>query len=155
MSLSSNQLNYLIWRYLQEGGLDVSAYALQDETKVDQYEKRYGDKVPLGCLVDLVQKGILYTKVNELVDKKSNIASADVIDMDLNMFGAIDEEKAKGQLKGRKVKKATDKPIQKLPQPKPDVVIPVKPAKPHPVTKLAQYYGFTKGFTSSWNPSVS
>lgn len=133
----------------------MSAYALQDETKVDQYEKRYGDKVPLGCLVDLVQKGILYTKVNELVDKKSNIASADVIDMDLNMFGAIDEEKAKGQLKGRKVKKATDKPIQKLPQPKPDVVIPVKPAKPHPVTKLAQYYGFTKGFTSSWNPSVS
>ncbi|QPG74484.1 hypothetical protein FOA43_001814 [Brettanomyces nanus] len=106
MSLTSTELNYLIWRYLQEGGLDVSAYALQDETKIEQYEDRYGDKVPLGCLVDLVQKGILYTKVNELVsDDKKQIVAEDVVNMDFHLFGA--EENTGERVLNKKAKEMT------------------------------------------------
>ncbi|GME71330.1 unnamed protein product [[Candida] boidinii] len=70
MSLSSNELNYLIWRYLQEGGLEISAYALQDETKINNLDDKYGERTPIGCLVDLVQKGILYTKIRDLISFK-------------------------------------------------------------------------------------
>ncbi|GME86965.1 unnamed protein product [[Candida] boidinii] len=70
MSLSSNELNYLIWRYLQEGGLEISAYALQDETKINSLDDKYGERTPIGCLVDLVQKGILYTKIRDLISFK-------------------------------------------------------------------------------------
>lgn len=73
MSLSSNEINYLIWRYLQEGGLEISAYALQDETKINNLDDKYGERTPIGCLVDLVQKGILYTKIRDLItSKKTN-----------------------------------------------------------------------------------
>ncbi|KAH3671701.1 hypothetical protein OGAPHI_000406 [Ogataea philodendri] len=94
MSLSTTELNYLIWRYLQEGGLEVSAFALQDETKVHEYEERYTDKIPLGCLVDLVQKGILYYKVNDMVQKGGVIASEDIINMNFNLFNSISQPAA-------------------------------------------------------------
>ncbi|GMG39589.1 unnamed protein product [Ambrosiozyma monospora] len=117
MSLSVNELNYLIWRYLQEGGLEVSAYALQDETQVDQYEERYSQRVPLGCLVDLVQKGILYSKVDELIkenkgsDKK--LVSQDIINMDFNLFSALDEEEH-NKLSGELIEERKIKPIEEV-----------------------------------------
>ncbi|KAG7880734.1 hypothetical protein KL905_002707 [Ogataea polymorpha] len=91
MSLTATELNYLIWRYLQEGGLEVSAYALQDETKINEYDDRYGDRIPLGCLVDLVQKGILYYKVNDMIQKGGEIASEDIINMNFNLLNSISQ----------------------------------------------------------------
>ncbi|KAG7743501.1 hypothetical protein KL932_001566 [Ogataea haglerorum] len=91
MSLSVTELNYLIWRYLQEGGLEVSAYALQDETKINEYDERYSDRIPLGCLVDLVQKGILYYKVNDMIQKGGEIAPEDIINMNFNLLSSISQ----------------------------------------------------------------
>ncbi|GME81689.1 unnamed protein product [Ambrosiozyma monospora] len=126
MSLSVNELNYLIWRYLQEGGLEVSAYALQDETQVDQFEERYSQRVPLGCLVDLVQKGILYSKVNEMIKESKTkgsgsgadgaerkLVSQDIINMDFNLFSALDDEEH-NQLTGELIKERKINPIEEV-----------------------------------------
>ena len=65
MSLTSKELNYLIWRYLQESGYDLSAYALDQQSQCSEYEnnpttQELIQKIKPGCLVDLIQKGILY-----------------------------------------------------------------------------------------------
>ncbi|CDK28195.1 unnamed protein product [Kuraishia capsulata CBS 1993] len=94
MSITSDELNYLIWRYLQEGGLEVSAFALEDETKVNSLEQKFGKRIPLGCLVDLVQKGILYSKVNDMVnDENGQLNDIETYVNSFNLFEALDEEK--------------------------------------------------------------
>lgn len=65
MSLTSREVNYLIWRYLQESGHDLSAYALDKETHCHDYEsdknEAITERIEPGCLVNLIQKGILYS----------------------------------------------------------------------------------------------
>lgn len=65
MSFTSKELNYLIWRYFQEAGYDLSAYTFDRQSQCLGYENddnvKIIDKIPPGCLVELVQKGILYT----------------------------------------------------------------------------------------------
>ncbi|KAI3402923.2 hypothetical protein KGF56_004384 [Candida oxycetoniae] len=67
MSLTSKELNYLIWRYFQESGYDLSAYTFDRQSQCSKYEDNLNEqileKIQPGCLVDLVQKGILYTIV--------------------------------------------------------------------------------------------
>lgn len=67
MSLTSDELNYLIWRYFQEHGLEVASLALLDESAVADFDARYGNAVPIGSLVNIVQKGLLYTQADKLV----------------------------------------------------------------------------------------
>jgi len=62
MSVSSEELNYMVWRYMQEMGQELSALAMQEETRVLDFDQRYKEHIPVGQLVDLVQKGILYTE---------------------------------------------------------------------------------------------
>lgn len=69
------ELNYLIWRYLQESGLDLAAFALEKISKCLTYEHSSNleiiSKIEPGCLVNLVQKGILYTLAqNEAMPEK-------------------------------------------------------------------------------------
>ncbi len=157
MSLTANELNYLIWRYLQEGGLDLSAYALQDETKVDQYEKRLGSKVPLGCLVDLVQKGILYDKVNELVTKEGKTVAEDVVSLDFNLFGALKEEATKEDLKKRRLSKDNKSKEQPGKDGK-SVVLGEGKGKSNQTEgtlhEIEQIYPFTSSLTCGWSPSL-
>lgn len=68
MSITSEELNYLVWRYLQETGNELTALALQEETRVLQFESSYGQHIPVGTLVNLVQKGILYTESELLLE---------------------------------------------------------------------------------------
>lgn len=91
MSISADEVNYLIWRYFQEAGLEVSAYALDDETRINTLDAQYSKHVPLGCLVDLLQKGILYSKMNELVvcAKNDTLTQDEVINMNFNFFSAL------------------------------------------------------------------
>lgn len=77
MSITSEELNYLIWRYLQETGNEVSALALQDETRVLEFDKKYSQHVPLGTLVNLVQKGILFCECELLVSSTGKLKDVD------------------------------------------------------------------------------
>ncbi|AOA60524.1 Set3C histone deacetylase complex subunit [Komagataella phaffii CBS 7435] len=74
MTLTSQEVNYLIWRYFQEVGLELSAYALDDETKIHELDELYKNKIPIGSLVNFIQKGILYTmKEGEVLESKSSL----------------------------------------------------------------------------------
>lgn len=105
MSVSVNEINYLIWRYLQESGLEVSAYALEDETTINKLDSLYSPHVPLGCLVDLVQKGILYSKMTDLVSssKTDSIMQDDIINLNFNFFTALHEINSNEQTSERKI----------------------------------------------------
>ncbi|TID14901.1 hypothetical protein CANINC_004572 [Pichia inconspicua] len=93
MSISTNEVNYLVWRYLQEAGLELSAFALNDETHVSSLDKDYAQHVPLGSLVELIQKGILYTKMKELVSlsETDTLTQDQVINMNLNFLQSVHE----------------------------------------------------------------
>lgn len=73
MSLTSLELNYLIWRYLQESGYELAAFALQKKSQCLEYEhdkNKLIDSIEPGCLANLVQKGILYTFVEDAAEGK-------------------------------------------------------------------------------------
>lgn len=73
MSLTSLELNYLIWRYLQESGYELAAFALQKKSQCLEYEHEKNkliDSILPGCLPNLVQKGILYTFVEDAAEGK-------------------------------------------------------------------------------------
>ena len=74
MSITSNELNYLVWRYLEESGHDLAAYALNKLSRCSEVQelKPMDNDVQPGCLVELVQKGILYG----LVEKDSRKEAA-------------------------------------------------------------------------------
>lgn len=95
--MTSEELNYLIWRYLQESGNAVSALALQDETKVLEFDNKYKHLIPIGTLVNLVQKGILYTESELLVGSDGSIRKEDAerYAKDFNLVQAlqVDEQK--------------------------------------------------------------
>lgn len=83
MSLTSRELNYLIWRYFQEAGYDLSAFTFDRQSQCLKYEhaenEKIIEKIEPGCLIDLVQKGILYT-----------IAESDAKDdSDYTLLGAL------------------------------------------------------------------
>lgn len=66
MSLTSVELNYLVWRYLQDSGLELAAYALEKGTQCLLYEQKKDfiiSKIEPCSLVNLVQKGILFTLI--------------------------------------------------------------------------------------------
>lgn len=69
MSLTSTELNYLVWRYLQESGFDLAAFALEKHSQCLSYEHNKNlaiiSRIEPGCLVNLVQKGILFTLAQE------------------------------------------------------------------------------------------
>mmetsp|Transcript_4360 Transcript_4360/g.5103 ORF Transcript_4360/g.5103 Transcript_4360/m.5103 type:complete len:606 (-) Transcript_4360:522-2339(-) len=69
MSLTSTELNYLVWRYLQESGFDLAAFALEKHSQCLSYEHNKNlpiiSRIEPGCLVNLVQKGILFSLAEE------------------------------------------------------------------------------------------
>ncbi|KAK6458264.1 WD40-repeat-containing domain protein [Scheffersomyces xylosifermentans] len=69
MSLTSTELNYLVWRYLQESGFELAAFALDKHTRCSHYEHEGNTSIIAsiepGTLVNLVQKGILLSLVEE------------------------------------------------------------------------------------------
>lgn len=99
MSLTSVELNYLIWRYLQESGFELAAFALEKHANCLAYEQNGNDvvsKIEPGCLVNLVQKGILYTIA---LDK---VISAAEKSEKLSLFGALLEGELKREETGEK-----------------------------------------------------
>ncbi|KAK9434081.1 WD40-repeat-containing domain protein [Lipomyces doorenjongii] len=68
MSISSKELNYLIWRYLQESGFSHATYAFQHETEADRLDEKYGPVTPMGLLVSVFQKGLHYMEIESLLN---------------------------------------------------------------------------------------
>ncbi|KIX02141.1 uncharacterized protein Z518_08080 [Rhinocladiella mackenziei CBS 650.93] len=67
--LTSDQLNYLIWRYLQESGYAEAAVKLQRDWKVDAESLPFAKAIKGHALVSLVQKGLRYHHLSLTIDE--------------------------------------------------------------------------------------
>ncbi|KAK5091902.1 hypothetical protein LTR70_002999 [Exophiala xenobiotica] len=67
--LGSDQLNYLIWRYLQEAGYAEAAVKLQRDWKVDFGTLPFAKHIKGRALVNLVQKGLRYHHLSLTFDE--------------------------------------------------------------------------------------
>ncbi|KAK5053087.1 hypothetical protein LTR84_002061 [Exophiala bonariae] len=67
--LNSDQLNYLIWRYLQESGYGEAAVKLQRDWRVDAESLPFAKNIRGHALVSLVQKGLRYHHLSLTIDE--------------------------------------------------------------------------------------
>lgn len=74
ISITSTELNYLVFRYLHESGFTHSAFAFGYEAGIDKC-KSDDNMVPPGALVTFIQKGIQYLEL------EANLSGSDA-DMD-------------------------------------------------------------------------
>ncbi|XP_065313080.1 F-box-like/WD repeat-containing protein TBL1Y isoform X2 [Gordionus sp. m RMFG-2023] len=68
MNLRPEELNFLVFRYLQESGFLHSAYVFGEESKITRTSFN-GKIIPTGSLVKLIYKGLLYTEVENNINE--------------------------------------------------------------------------------------
>lgn len=61
MSFSSDEVNYLVYRYLQESGFIHSAYTFGIESHINSSNIN-GSLVPPSALLSIIQRGLQYTE---------------------------------------------------------------------------------------------
>ncbi|RUS69641.1 hypothetical protein EGW08_022598 [Elysia chlorotica] len=61
MSFCSDEVNFLVYRYLQESGFVHSAYLFGIESHISQSNIN-GSVVPPAALLSIIQKGLQYTE---------------------------------------------------------------------------------------------
>ncbi|XP_057301743.1 F-box-like/WD repeat-containing protein ebi isoform X2 [Hydractinia symbiolongicarpus] len=86
MSILSDEVNFLVYRYLQESGYQHSAYSFGIESHVVQSNIN-GSLVPPGALVNILQKGIQFIEgelcINDdgsLIDNLDSLGNLPLID---------------------------------------------------------------------------
>mmetsp|Transcript_13257 Transcript_13257/g.22832 ORF Transcript_13257/g.22832 Transcript_13257/m.22832 type:complete len:513 (+) Transcript_13257:98-1636(+) len=62
MSITSDEINYLVYRYLQESGFLHSAFTFSHESLVHKSNIKTAD-VPTGALISYLQRGLQYTEL--------------------------------------------------------------------------------------------
>ncbi|XP_055712499.1 F-box-like/WD repeat-containing protein TBL1XR1 [Phlebotomus papatasi] len=72
MSFSSDEVNFLVYRYLQESGFHHSAYTFGIESHISQSNIN-GAVVPSAALLTMLQKGLKYTEAEISVDEDGNV----------------------------------------------------------------------------------
>lgn len=143
MSLSSTELNYLIWRYLQESGYDLAAFAFDKQSLCLKYEENKNleilSKIEPGFLVNLVQKGLLYSLTEEDI-KRDHVKSET-----LTFFGSLlNNEKDIELYKSFKFDNNDIQPVSDM-----DVDEEVKVE----VQELQPSSEFSESLLSKWSPS--
>jgi transducin (beta)-like 1 len=64
MSISSDEISFLIQRYFYESGFDHSLYTFNTESQTDLTAIN-GSQIPPGALITLLQKGLLYIQLEK------------------------------------------------------------------------------------------
>lgn len=76
MSITSEEINFLVYRYLQESGFTHSAFTFFNESTIPRSNIN-GANVPPGCLISLIQRGLQYkemeTHLNEVKRKRMHL----------------------------------------------------------------------------------
>ena len=71
MSITSDEVNYLVFRYLQESGFQHAAFTFGYESLVHKSDIN-GNDVPPGALVSFVQKGLQYLELEANLNAEGN-----------------------------------------------------------------------------------
>ena len=75
MSISSDEVNYLVYRYLQESGFTHAAYTFGYESYI-QKTSIAGTDLPPGALISFIQKGLQYLELEaNLNEVRSHVTS--------------------------------------------------------------------------------
>lgn len=79
MSVSMDEVNYLVWRYMQENGFPHAAFVFDTECNAGATNIP-GAQIPPNALITLLQKSLIYLKIEKRIrevrkDASSNIAS--------------------------------------------------------------------------------
>ncbi|PPD94173.1 hypothetical protein GOBAR_DD08816 [Gossypium barbadense] len=83
-SITSVELNYLVFRYLQESGFTHSAFTLGYEAGINTCSID-GNLIPPGALIRFVQKGLQY------LEMEANLSNSDVeTDEDFSFLHPLD-----------------------------------------------------------------
>ena len=72
MSVSMDEINFLVWRYMQENGFPHAAFVFETESLADTTNITTA-QIPPGALISLLQKSIIYLKL----EKNIRLAKAD------------------------------------------------------------------------------
>jgi transducin (beta)-like 1 len=80
MAVSMDEMNFLVWRYMQENGFPHSAFVFDTES-VASSSNISGSQIPPGALVTLLQKSLIYLKIEKKIrearrDSSSPVSSA-------------------------------------------------------------------------------
>jgi len=75
MSITSDEVNFLVYRYLHESGFRHSAFTFGAESLVAKSNVN-GSKIPPGQLVNFIQKGLMYTELERSVSDDGADSSA-------------------------------------------------------------------------------
>eukprot|EP00798_Chlamydomonas_sp_ICE-L_P020287 gene20287-27045_t len=121
LTLTSDVINYLIYRYLQESGFSHTAFAFGHESSVTRTPID-PNNVPPGSLITFVQKGLQYLELEANIDSQDGEVDGEfkMLTPDELLCNNIDqlrmmvldrkEERAKGpEKKGKKEKKEEKK----------------------------------------------
>ncbi|OHT06414.1 WD repeat protein [Tritrichomonas foetus] len=79
MSVSMDEINFLVWRYMQENGFPHAAFVFETESLADTTNITTA-QIPPGALISLLQKSIVYLNLEKSIrmakqDPDSTIAS--------------------------------------------------------------------------------
>eukprot|EP00258_Populus_trichocarpa_P045099 XP_024461118.1 WD40 repeat-containing protein HOS15 isoform X2 [Populus trichocarpa] len=115
-SITSVELNYLVFRYLQESGFTHSAFVLGYEAGINKCTID-GNMVPPGALISFVQKGLQYLEMEanlsnsdaDVDEDFSFLQPLDLITKDVNELRQIIKEKKKNLRKDGEKEKEKDK----------------------------------------------
>ena len=77
-NLTSEEVNFMIYRYLQESGFKHSAYSFGFESGVQNCGIR-GAEVPPGALISFIQKGIQFLEVETRLRNKTDQVSYETV----------------------------------------------------------------------------
>ncbi|KAK6528353.1 hypothetical protein TWF281_009596 [Arthrobotrys megalospora] len=76
--LTSEQVNYLVWRYLQESGFEKSTFSFQDDCRAQHLEGKFKNWVKPGALINIIQKGLQYLALETSIYENGTIGSSKV-----------------------------------------------------------------------------
>jgi len=89
LSLTSEEMNFLIYRYLQECGFVHSAFSFAHESGVGRVKPRNSANIPPGALVMFLQKGLQYVGMEESLMRNikggSSSSSDNIVDGEPSM----------------------------------------------------------------------
>ncbi|XP_063722821.1 F-box-like/WD repeat-containing protein TBL1XR1 [Symsagittifera roscoffensis] len=72
MSIGSDEINYLIYRYLQESGFNHTAFVFGTESHMSETNIN-GGQVPPGALISIIQKGMQYVEAEISTNEDGSI----------------------------------------------------------------------------------
>lgn len=79
-TLSSDRVNYLVWRYFGEEGLALSAYSLDKEAQTSNLDAEYAKEVAEGSLVKLLLKGMQMLELESAAGQFDSLNQTKLLD---------------------------------------------------------------------------